>query len=54
MSTVGSNFIQNIITEDIANGKTKVLTRFPPEPKRVSSYRTREIHLPKFRFGEKQ
>lgn len=32
MSTVGSNFIQNIITEDIANGKTKVLTRFPPEP----------------------
>ena len=32
MSTVGSNFIQNIITEDIANGKNKVLTRFPPEP----------------------
>ena len=32
MSTVGSNFIQNIITEDIANGKTKVLTRFPTEP----------------------
>ena len=32
MSTVSSNFIQNIITEDIANGKTKVLTRFPPEP----------------------
>ena len=32
MSTVGSHFIQNIITEDIANGKTKVLTRFPPEP----------------------
>ncbi len=32
MSSVSSNFIQNIITEDIANGKTKVLTRFPPEP----------------------
>ena len=32
MSSVSSNFIQNIITEDIANGRTKVLTRFPPEP----------------------
>ena len=32
MSSVSNNFIQNIITEDIANGRTKVLTRFPPEP----------------------
>ena len=29
---VGANFIREIVEEDIKNGKTRVATRFPPEP----------------------
>jgi len=33
MKTASSNFIKNIVTEDLASGKVKeVVTRFPPEP----------------------
>ncbi len=33
MSSSGTNFIRNIIEEDLASGKHKtVITRFPPEP----------------------
>jgi hypothetical protein len=34
IATISTNFIKNIIEDDIANGKNdgKVLTRFPPEP----------------------
>ena len=29
---VSTNFIEAIINEDIENGQTEIVTRFPPEP----------------------
>lgn len=46
------NFIEQIIDKDLAEGVyDTVHTRFPPEPERISSYRTRKEYLIKLRPG---
>ena len=42
---VSKNFIEQIIDKGLAEGVyDTVHTRFPPEPKRISAYRTCEEH----------
>ena len=43
---VRANFITHIIDEDLASGKhNSVHTRFPPEPKWLFTYWSRQINL---------
>ena len=52
--TVSKNFIENIIDKDLEEGVyDTVHTRFPPEPKRLSSYRTCEIHSLNYGLAQK-
>ena len=45
--TISKNFIEQIIEKDIEEGRYKISTR----TKRISSYRTRKIHLIKLWTG---